>query len=90
MQLTEWGKRIETRLSELGKDWKWICHAMSLKGYRYSWNELMRLVSEENLSMGRKNAIEKLLREEERRQEFRKQVGFRNLGKSHRKRDREQ
>ena len=80
-QLTEWGKKIEKRLNDLGKDWKWVCHAMSLRGYRYSWDELMHLACEENQSAGRKNAIERLLRDEERRQKFRKHVGFKNPGR---------
>lgn len=89
MQLTSWGEKIEKRLSELGKDWKWIIQAMALKGYKYSWDELMHLACEENQSMGRKNAIEKLLREEERRQNYRRKVGFKGQGICHTRSERQ-
>lgn len=89
MQLTKWGEKIEKRLSELGKDWAWICRAMGLKGYKYSFDELMHLVCEENQSMGRKNAIEKLLREEERRQNYRRKVGFKGQGICHTRSERQ-
>lgn len=83
MQLTPWGQRIEKRLTELGKDWKWICRAMGLRGIRYSMDELMHLMCEETQSKGRKNAIEKVLRDEELRQKYRKKVGFKGEGVCH-------
>lgn len=90
MELSPWGNHIQSRLTELGKDWDWICHAMKLKGYTLTKQELMHLATDEPLSKGRKDAIEKLLKEEEKRRQFRKMVGFQDLGKNHRKRDWEQ
>lgn len=79
--LSPWGKHIQHRLNELDRDWAWICKMMQLKGYPLTMKELIQLATKEPLSEGRKNAIEKLLVEEERRRKFRKHVGFRNLGK---------
>lgn len=81
MELSAWGEHIQSRLTELGKDWAWICRAMKLKGYTLTMEELIRLATAEPLSKGRKDAIEKLLNEEEKRRQFRKMVGFKNLGK---------
>lgn len=88
-QLTEWGKKIEKRLNDLGKDWKWVCQSMSLRGYKYSWAELMHLICEENQSTGRKNAVERLLREEERRQNYRRKIGFKGEGICHTRSERQ-
>ena len=90
MQLSTWGEHIQARLNELDRDWAWVCRMMKLKGYALTMEELMHLATDEPLNKGRKDAIEKLLNEEEKRRQFRKMVGFRNLGKSHRKRDGEQ
>lgn len=75
MELSPWGKHIQARLNELDRDWAWICRAMKLKGYTLTMQELMHLATDEPLSKGRKDAIEKLLKEEEKRRQFRKMVG---------------
>lgn len=81
MELSPWGEHIQARLSELDRDWAWICRMMKLKGYTLTMEELTKLATVEPLSKGRKDAIEKLLNEEEKRRQFRKMVGFKNLGK---------
>lgn len=81
MQLSTWGEHIQARLNELDRDWAWVCRMMKLKGYTLTMEELMHLATDEPLSKGRKDAIEKLLIEEEKRRKFRKIVGFKNLGK---------
>lgn len=81
MELSPWGEHIQARLNELDRDWAWICRMMKLKGYTLTMDELMRLATVEPLSEGRKQRIEKLLKEEEQRRQFRKHVGFKNVGK---------
>ena len=88
MQLTAWGKKIEQRLAELGKDRAWICRTMSIRGYRFSMDELISLLTVESESRTRRRTIEKLLREEERRQQYRRCVGFKGEGVCHTRNER--
>lgn len=80
MQLTDWGQMVEERLAALGKDREWVCRTMSLRGYPYSMDELISLLTVDSESKTRRRTIMKLLNEEERRQRYRKIVGFRGEG----------
>ena len=83
MQLTEWGKDIEQRLAALGKDWTWICQTFQRRGYAFSRDELITIVTQDTKSKTRRRSVEKLLNEEERRQRYRKMVGFKGEGLCH-------
>ena len=81
--LTEWGKDIEQRLATLGKDWEWICKTFQRRGYNFTMAELTTLATVDTKSKTRRRAVEKLLHEEERRQKYRRMMGFRGDGICH-------
>ena len=89
MQLTEWGKEIEQRLVTLGKDWAWICKTFQRRGYNFTMTELIMLATVDTKSKTRRRAVEKLLHEEERRQRYRRMMGFRGEGICHTRSERE-
>ena len=83
LRLTPWGKEIEQRLSALGKDWTWICNTFQRRGYNFTMAELTTLATVDTKSKTRRHAVEKLLYEEERRQKYRKMMGFKGEGLCH-------
>ena len=87
--LTEWGQMVEERLAQLGKDREWVCRTLSLRGYPYSMDEFVSLLTVDSESKTRRHTIMKLLNEEERRQKYRKMVGFRGEGICHTRQERE-
>ena len=89
MRLTPWGKMVEERLAALGKDRAWVCRTLSLRGYPYSMDEFVSLLTVESESKTRRTNIMRLLNEETRRQKYRRIVGFRGEGVCHTRRERE-
>ena len=76
-KLTAFGRMVERRLNELGRDKKWLCRMLYIShNTRYSEEKINELLRSDRIGRGIEFSIGQILTEEKERQHLKKVIGI--------------
>lgn len=76
-ELTAFGRMVERRLNELGRDKKWLCRMLYIShNTRYTEERLDEILHKDRIGRGIEFSIGQILTEEKERQRLKKVIGL--------------